>query len=187
MAKSRTKKAESCFQCTAILYGRSDKVYCSKRCQNAHFKEIKEQFIYLDEIRNKGQIRNCIVAEGILGQDLKKVEVSKRTLFKHNFDLFSFEKVIWTKKKRKFKIGHFVFWIKKNGNVVLSRVKKTSVTCHRVYKRWDGEFLWRIGRYGNLLERKDLDITSEGIMAMPFVLKYHSRKNNFIYIKYHSD
>ncbi|MGB0933173.1 MAG: hypothetical protein ACPGU5_02760 [Lishizhenia sp.] len=184
MTKPRTRKAENCFQCNAILNGRADQVYCSKSCQNAHFKEVKEQFVYLSGIISKGETRNCVVAEGILGRDLKKVEISKRTLFKHNFDLFSFEKIIWTKSKRKFKVGHFLFWIRKNGNVVIQRIKKTIVESTRVYRRWEGEFLWRIGQFGSLVERKDIDYDCEGLTVIPFICSISERNRSLFSSKY---
>lgn len=180
MQANRKRKSETCSVCYTKLNGRKDQVFCGRECQNIHHKETKEAIFYINQLPNKRLRRNCVILEGILTDNVKKVNVHRDTLFEHGFDINSFENERWKGNKRIRHIGPFAFWLLKNGTIQIKKRKKTWITNPKVLRRWEVEFLWVLKSEVVSFSKKELINfvgKNQDLTVIPFVYKTSSRNS----------
>ncbi|MGB0933877.1 MAG: hypothetical protein ACPGU5_06315 [Lishizhenia sp.] len=181
MQVNRKRKSEACSVCNVKLNGRKDQVFCGRECQNVHHKETKEALFYSEQLSNKRLIRNCVILEGILTDNIKKVSVHRDALFQHGFDSNSFENESWKGNKRIRYIGPFSFWLLKNGMIQIKRRKKSWITNQKVLKRWEVEFLWLIEKNVVVYTKQEIDnVNNNGdyLTVIPFIYNASHKKTN---------
>lgn len=133
-------KSKHCATCTRKLIGRSDKVFCDKKCQNKHHAIAKLCTVDIQKDKYNTRIkRNYVILKGILSSNSCSAIINKNKLFKLGFDLSYF--LVKKKQHGKYikKIKEFEFVDIGNGKIQVTRTKKGSPYFKEFINRWERE------------------------------------------------
>lgn len=148
----------TCSTCNKPLFGRSDKVFCSSNCKNRHHYTAKKIFLAGKNSKDKNTNRSYIVLQGIMHYAAKSMRIHYKLLFKHDFDLFSYEEEVQFNGQTFYKIKEFLFRRWQNGTVEIHRMEKQDRKSDIFFNRWKVAF----GRIRNFLE--ETKVIYEGLV-----------------------
>lgn len=132
---------KTCATCASTLFGRKDKVFCGKNCQNKHHAIAKLSTPSIQKKRyNKRIKRNYIVLRGILSVNSSTVIIDKNNLFNYGFDLSFFLSRIKRNGIYIYRIKEFEFRPIGHGKIEIRRIRKGTPYLQEFIERWKREF-----------------------------------------------
>jgi hypothetical protein len=133
-------KHEPCPVCTGEVIGRSDKIYCSVKCKNAHHRSVRLYFNTRFTTLEKRLRRNLVVLEGVLGTKRSAMSVHKNVLFKHGFELGTNTSSYRKGKRTIYEIENYMYIIDHKGILHIRRMVGLSDNMPVYFRRWKIEF-----------------------------------------------
>lgn len=137
MYKPIKEESKGCVVCDSMLFGRSDKRFCSVKCKNHYHAHIRKSTKTVSKETIKELYKNYRILSSMIGRNCQKYEVSKLVLERKGF---SFDVVSGMERNNfgyKLKVFNFSWYISHHSKVVIYHNPDENEISPFVYKRFE--------------------------------------------------
>lgn len=129
-----------CPVCNGLVFGRSDKRYCTQACKNEHHRTAKKQTTSRLGYAHDKVRRNLILMEGVMGPRAKKMIIHRDELVKRGFDISICTNSKIHKNYLQYEICGYLYYVKRNGLVVIERTEEIGDYLPGFFERYVIDF-----------------------------------------------